>query len=63
MEKHGPQLPLGTDLFEAREIVTAAARKEYAIVVLFEGSPDPEYDKQIRSRNDRFQQLLHSVVI
>jgi creatinine amidohydrolase len=32
MEKHGPQLPLGTDLFEAREIVFAAARKEYAIV-------------------------------
>jgi creatinine amidohydrolase len=32
MEKHGPQLPLGTDLFEAREIVTAAAKKEYAVV-------------------------------
>ena len=32
MEKHGPQLPLGTDLFEAREIVTTAVKKEYAVV-------------------------------
>jgi creatinine amidohydrolase len=32
MEKHGPQLPLGTDLFEAREIGTTAAIIEYAIV-------------------------------
>lgn len=32
MEKHGPHLPLGTDLFEARATVSAAAEKEYAIV-------------------------------
>jgi len=32
MEKHGPQLPLGTDLFESREIATTAASKEYVIV-------------------------------
>ncbi len=32
MEKHGPHLPLGTDLFEAREIAFTAARKEYAVV-------------------------------
>ncbi|HVN58466.1 MAG TPA: creatininase family protein [Bacteroidales bacterium] len=32
MEKHGPHLPLGTDLFEAREIVTTALKKEYAIM-------------------------------
>jgi len=32
IEKHGPHLPLGTDLFEAREIVSAAAQKEYAVV-------------------------------
>ena len=32
IEKHGPHLPLGTDLFEAREIVTTAAKKEYAVV-------------------------------
>jgi creatinine amidohydrolase len=32
MEKHGPHLPLGTDLFEAREVATTAARKEYAVV-------------------------------
>ncbi|MFN8242061.1 MAG: creatininase family protein [Bacteroidales bacterium] len=32
MEKHGPHLPLGTDLFEIREVATNAARKEYAIV-------------------------------
>jgi creatinine amidohydrolase len=32
IEKHGPHLPLGTDLFEVREVVTTAAKKEYAIV-------------------------------
>lgn len=32
MEKHGPHLPLGTDLFEAREIAFTAAKKEYAVV-------------------------------
>ncbi len=32
IEKHGPHLPLGTDLFEAREAATEAAKKEYAIV-------------------------------
>jgi len=32
IEKHGPHLPLGTDLLEAREAATAAAKKEYAVV-------------------------------
>jgi creatinine amidohydrolase len=32
IEKHGPHLPLGTDLFEIREVATTAAKKEYAIV-------------------------------
>jgi creatinine amidohydrolase len=32
IEKHGPHLPLGTDLFEARESVFTAAKKEYAVV-------------------------------
>jgi len=32
IEKHGPHLPLGTDLFEAREISFTAAQKEYAVV-------------------------------
>lgn len=32
MEKHGAHLPLGTDLFEAREIAFTAAKKEYAVV-------------------------------
>ena len=32
IEKHGPHLPLGTDLFESREAATAAAQKEYAVV-------------------------------
>jgi creatinine amidohydrolase len=32
IEKHGPHLPLGTDLFEAREAATTAAKKEYAVV-------------------------------
>ena len=32
IEKHGPQLPIGTDLYEAREIAFTAAAKEYAVV-------------------------------
>jgi creatinine amidohydrolase len=32
IEKHGPHLPLGTDLFEARALASAGAEKEYAIV-------------------------------
>lgn len=32
IEKHGPHLPLGTDLFEARERACTAAKKEYAVV-------------------------------
>ena len=32
IEKHGPHLPLGTDLFEAREASCSAAKREYAIV-------------------------------
>jgi creatinine amidohydrolase len=32
IEKHGPHLPLGTDLFEARELAFSAAKKEYAVV-------------------------------
>lgn len=32
IEKHGPHLPLGTDIFESREAAFSAARKEYAVV-------------------------------
>lgn len=32
IEKHGPHLPLGTDMFEARECAFTAAKKEYAVV-------------------------------
>jgi creatinine amidohydrolase len=32
LEKHGPQLPLGTDLLDVREVALRAAKKEYAIV-------------------------------
>lgn len=32
IEKHGPHLPLGTDLYEARQIAFDAAAKEYAVV-------------------------------
>jgi len=32
IEKHGPHLPLGTDLFESREASLTAAKKEYAVV-------------------------------
>lgn len=31
-EKHGPHMPLGTDLFTAREISLRAAEKEYTVV-------------------------------
>jgi creatinine amidohydrolase len=32
MEKHGPHLPLGTDLLNARNLAIRAAQKEYAVV-------------------------------
>ena len=32
IEKHGPHLPLGTDMYESREIAFAAAKTEYAVV-------------------------------
>jgi creatinine amidohydrolase len=32
IEKHGPHLPLGTDMYEAREFAFQAAKKEYAVV-------------------------------
>lgn len=32
MEKHGPHLPLGTDLIDVRETVLRAVKKEYGIV-------------------------------
>lgn len=32
LEKHGPHLPLGTDLIDVREVALRAATKEYAIV-------------------------------
>lgn len=32
MEKHGPHLPLGTDLIDVREISIRAAKKEYIII-------------------------------
>jgi creatinine amidohydrolase len=32
LEKHGPHLPLGTDLFMAREYASLAADKEYTVV-------------------------------
>jgi len=32
IEKHGPHLPLGTDMYESREVAFRAASKEYVIV-------------------------------
>lgn len=32
LEKHGPHLPLGTDIFECRKVATTAAEKEYSVV-------------------------------
>ena len=35
LEKHGPHLPLGTDVFTAREVSFQAAEKEYCIIYPF----------------------------
>ena len=35
LEKHGPHLPLGTDVFIAREIARRAAEQEYAVIFPF----------------------------
>jgi creatinine amidohydrolase len=35
IEKHGPHMPLGTDVFSAREVSRRATAKEYAIVYPF----------------------------
>ncbi len=32
LEKHGPHLPLGTDIFECRKVATSAAEQEYCVV-------------------------------
>ena len=32
IEKHGPHLPLGSDLYESREVAFHAAEKEYAVI-------------------------------
>jgi hypothetical protein len=32
LEKHGPHLPLGTDMMDAREVALRAAKQEYSIV-------------------------------
>jgi creatinine amidohydrolase len=32
IEKHGPHLPLGTDVMAAREVAVSAAQREYAVV-------------------------------
>lgn len=32
IEKHGPHLPLGTDIFECRKVATSAASQEYCVV-------------------------------
>jgi len=32
LEKHGPHLPLGTDIFECRKVALTAAEQEYSIV-------------------------------
>jgi creatinine amidohydrolase len=32
LEKHGPHLPLGTDLLDSREVAVRAAQKEYTLV-------------------------------
>jgi creatinine amidohydrolase len=48
IEKHGPHLPLGSDLYESREVAFTAAKKEFAVVFppyftgqIFEASHQP----------------------
>lgn len=48
LEKHGPHLPLGTDLLSVREVAKAAAKKEYILVFppyfvgqIYEAKPQP----------------------
>ncbi len=48
IEKHGPHLPLGTDLLSVREVAKAAAKKEYALIFpsyfvgqIYEAKPQP----------------------
>src|SRR3954469_25277162 len=48
LEKHGPQLPLGTDLINARYAAVHGAEQEYAVVFpeyyfgqIFEAKPEP----------------------
>ena len=41
VEKHGPHLPMGTDMLDAREVALRAVKKEYSIVFL------PYYFSQI----------------
>ena len=62
IEKHATQLPLGTDLFEARASVVMAAEKEYAVVFppyyvgqIFEAKHQPG---TIAYSNDLMWQML-----
>ncbi|MDZ7634614.1 MAG: creatininase family protein [Bacteroidales bacterium] len=62
IEKHGTHLPLGTDLYEARASVVAAAEKEYAVVFppyyagqIFEAKHQPG---TIAYSNDLMWQML-----
>lgn len=62
IEKHSVHLPLGTDLFEAREAVVQAAEKEYAVVFppyfvgqIFEAKHQPG---TISYSNDLIWQML-----
>jgi creatinine amidohydrolase len=57
LEKHGPHLPLGTDLLSVREVAKAAAKKEYALIFpsyfvgqIYEAKPQPgtiAYDPEL----------------
>ena len=46
LEKHGPHLPLGTDLLDCREVSLRAARKEYTIVF-----PEYYFDQIFEARH------------
>ena len=48
-EKHGPHLPLGTDLYASREYALRAAEKEYTVVF------QPDYRSESSTRNHRLQ--------
>jgi creatinine amidohydrolase len=58
LEKHGPHLPLGSDLIQARELAARAAKREYAVVF-----PDFYYGQIYEARHQPGAFALPSRVV